>query len=138
MKKHLFPLALLACLLCLLFDLMVWGAVKDLPDVGASLRRGAERGAPLALTYMVIGEQVDSFVPSLHAFGLDLAGVAFQDGNQRMKDDPNVALPLVFERTWNGAHRFIKLCFWGFPVLALLSAFLWWRRPRKVSLMGRR
>lgn len=138
MKIRLHLVALLAFVVSLLFNLVFWGAVKDLPDVGSSLRHGAERSAPLALSYMFIGEQVDAIVPPLQRFGLDLAGVAFAEGTQRMKDDPNVALVLAFERTWNGTHRMVKFFYWACPVFGVLALILWLRRPKKVRMMGRR
>jgi len=126
-------------LLALLFDLVVWGGVKTIPEVGPKIRQIAQTQAPLVLTYMVIGEQLDAVVPALGRFGADYASQAFGDVVQRIKDDPNVAVIALFDSNTNSQQATVKAMFWAVPVLLVLFLIFWWRRPRQVtSMSGRR
>ena len=138
MKIRIHWVAGLFWFLCLLFDLTVWGAVKDLADVGPKIRATAQNQAPLALTYMVVGEQLDRLVPGLGSFGKDYAEQAFADVLPRIKDDPNIAIVALLDRTTNRQHFTVRMAYWGMPVLLALFVLLWWRRPRQVRMMGSR
>jgi hypothetical protein len=123
----------------LLFDLVVWGGVKAIPEVGPKIRQVAQTQAPLVLTYMVVGEQLDALVPGFGQFGTDYATQAFGDVFQRIKDDPNVAVIALFQANANPQQSIVKIMFWAVPVLLVLFLFFWWRRPRQVtSFSGRR
>lgn len=139
MTRFLHWYALVLFLLVLGYDFVVWGAASRLPDeVGPHLLNSAQREAPLAYFYMRVGASVDQAVPALDNWGLHAANVALADGFAHIKDDPAVAMDLVFSQTWNLHHAVLKFCHWAAPVLALISLVFWLRRPKKVRMMGRR
>jgi hypothetical protein len=137
MKNRLHVIALVLFVLCFLYDIVVWGGVHSLPDVGSAIAESARREAPLAATYIAIGSIVDSALPSLAAFGSARLADAFGDGFERIRADPTVAMDLIFSSSWNAAHSWIKLMYWATPILLLLAVILWVRRPRQVRVLRR-
>ena len=138
MKNKLHIVTGVLWLAILFFDLVVWGGVKAIPDIGPKIRDAAQNQAPLALTYMVIGEQLDTLVPGLGSFGTDYAADAFYEVTPRIKEDPNLAIALLFDRSTNARHSTVHFMFWAMPVMFVLFLLFWWMRPRKVSMMGSR
>jgi hypothetical protein len=138
MLRNLHWLALVLLVLALAFDFTVWGGAARLPDVGPLLLRSAQREAPVVRFYMLVGQPLDAAVSACDRFGQDHATAAFSDGFQRIKDEPAVAMDLIFSNTWNSSHATIKTVFWATPVLVVLWFVFWLRRPKKVSLMSRR
>lgn len=138
MKPRLHLIALILFFICLGYDLVVWGALPQFPGVGASITASAQREAPLALAYITLGGLVDAAVPSLQTFGAQRLTAALGDGFARISEDPEVAMDLIFNTTWNAAHRWLKTMYWAAPFLFVLSLLLWWRRPRQVSTLAHR
>lgn len=137
MKNRLHVIALILFVVCFLYDIVVWGGVQGLPDVGPAIADSAQREAPLAATYIALGSAVDSALPSLGAFGSARLVDAFADGFERIRADPTVAMDLIFSSTWNASHSWIKLMYWATPILLLLSLILWVRRPKQVRMLRR-
>ena len=137
MKNRLHVIALVLFVLCFLYNLVVWGSVRVLPEVGPSIADSARREAPLATTYITLGDILDSAVPSLQAFGSERLTAAFGEGFERIRADPTVAMDLIFDTTWNASHRWIKTMYWAAPVLLLLTLILWVRRPKAVHMVRR-
>lgn len=137
MKRYLHLLATLLFALCLLFDLVVWGAAPTLADIGPSLQRSANREAPLVAGYMWLGSRLDAALPVLGRTGADVLHTALADSVQRIQEDPPVAMDLIFSTTNNRTHSWVKLLVHAAPLLLVLSLFLWWRRPRQVSFIRR-
>lgn len=137
MKRHLHLIALIFFVVSLLYDIVIWGALPLLPDVGASIVASARREAPLAATYISIGRGLDDAFPSLQAFGAQRLAGALGDGFERIRDDPTVAMDLIFGTTWNRQHRWIKTVYWAAPFFLLLFIVSWLRRPRQVSALNR-
>jgi len=122
--------------LVLAFNCVVWGAAARLPDeVGAHLLNSARREGPIVYAYMTVGGALDQALPALDSWGQRRATAALSEGFARIKEDPTVAMDLVFSQTWNPAHATLKLCHWAAPVLAVLSLVFWLRRPTRVNLM---
>jgi len=125
-------------LLVLAYDLVVWGGAARLPDVGPRLLGSARQESPLVYLYMFAGGALDQAVPALDQWGQQHAAAALSDGFERIKQDPAVAMDLVFSQTWNSHHAMLKFCHWAAAALAVLSLVFWLRRPKKVSLIGGR
>ena len=136
MKHRLYLVALGLFVITLFYDVVVWGALPRLPEVGASIAASARREAPLATTYIAIGGGIDAAVPALQAFGEQRLTTAFGEGFERIRGDATVAMDLIFRRTWNTQHRWLKTMYWAPPVLLLLSIVLWLRRSRQVRVFG--
>lgn len=137
MKGKLHIVTGIAFLLVMFYNLVVWGGVKDLPKVGPKIRETAQTQAPLVITYMFLGEQLDRAVPALGDFGRDYAAQAFESAVPRIEEDSNMAVVALFEGLGNSRGGTVHLMFWLGPILLVLFLIFWWRRPRKVSLMGR-
>lgn len=138
MMKRLHWVMLILFVWALAYDLIVWGAAGRLPDVGDKLRMSAQRNALLATIYMAGGGALDAAVPALETWGAERAQAALELGIQRIKDDPNVAMDLIFSQSWNSTHTMLKFMYWAAPVLGLLALVAWSRRPKKISLIGGR
>jgi hypothetical protein len=138
MKRHLHVAALVLFALSLLYDLVVWGALPLVPEVGDDIVASANREAPLAATYILLGSPLDSAFSSLQAFGEARLTAALSEGFPRIKADSTVAIDLIFNTTWNAQHSWLKMVYWMPPLMLVLAAIFWWRRPRKVVTFGRR
>jgi len=118
------------------WNFATWGAAAAVPDVGAKLQHSAQREALLATVYMNAGTIMDAALPPLDSWGSRYVESALSDGYPRIREDPSVAIDLVFSQTWNAKHLILKIMYWAAPVLAVLTLIFWARRPRKVSLMS--
>lgn len=122
----------------LAYDLAVWGAAAGLPDIGGALRASAQRQALLAHVYMSAGAELDAALPVMADWGEQRAQTALAPGFERIKEDPMVSMDLIFSNSWNSTHVMLKVMYWAAPLFGIIALVLWSRRPRKVSLMGRR
>jgi hypothetical protein len=136
MRRNLHLIALVLFLVSLGYNLLVWGAVPLLPEVGDAIAGSARREAPLAATYIALGSPIDAVVPGLQAFGERRLTAALGEGFERIDADSTVAMDLIFSTTWNVQHRWLKTMFWLAPLLLLVTFVLWLRRPRKVRALG--
>ena len=138
MKRHLHTIATLLFALCLLFDLVVWGAAPTLPEIGPAIHQSANREAPVVAGYIWLGSYLDAALPALGRSGGAVLQRALEPSVERIHEDPATAMDVIFNTTNNRAHWWIKFLFNAAPVLLVLSLLLWWRRPRKISLIGGR
>jgi hypothetical protein len=102
------------------------------------MAESAHREAPLASAYMSLGTRLDAAVVPLQSFGIARLTAAFGEGFERIRDDPSVAMDLVFTTTWNFTHRWLKTMYWAPPLLLVLTLLLYLMRPRQVRTLGRR
>ena len=138
MKKYLHWWATVAFLLAFAYDAIVWSAAARIPDVGDKIQKSAHREALLANVYMAAGAPLVTAAPLFDAWGQDAFQAAVSQGFPRIQEDPSVAIDLIFSENWNARHRTLKTMYWVPPILAVLAVVLWIRRPKKISLMGRR
>lgn len=138
MKVRLHLLAFLLLLASLLYDLVIWGAVPALDEVGPAIADSARREAPLAATYIALGAPIDGAIPFLRSFGQERLTTALAEGFERIREDRTVAMDLIFGASWNNQHRWIKTMYWAPLPLLLLTLVLWLRRPRQVHTLATR
>ncbi|MEO6688420.1 MAG: hypothetical protein ABIS07_12900 [Dokdonella sp.] len=138
MKRRLYVIALVLFVASLLYDLIVWGALPLLPDVGTSIVESAGREAPIAATYVALGRHIDAAIPALQAFGQHSLTAAIGEGFERIRGDSTVAIDLIFNTTWNAQHRWLKTMYWAPLFFLLLTLIFWARRPKQVRTLGRR
>jgi hypothetical protein len=138
MKRNLHVIALVLFVFFLLYDIVVWGAAPLVPDVGDDIVGSANREAPLAATYILLGRALDGSMPALQAFGESRLTAALSEGFPRIRADSTVAMDLIFNTTWNVQHRWLKTVYWFPPLLLVATLLLWWRRPRQVTTMRSR
>lgn len=137
MKSRLHAIALVLFAISFLFDIIVWGAVDALGEVGENIADSARREAPLATTYIAIGGVVDSVIPPLRGFGDAFLSDALSPGFDRIRDGTSGTMDLVFGPSWNAAHGWLKTMYWATPVTLLLAVVLWTRRPRAIRTIRR-
>jgi hypothetical protein len=135
MKTRLHVFALILFALIFLYDIVVWGGVYALPDVGAGIADSARREAPLAATYIAIGHALDSAAPGLESYGSARLADALSEGFERIRADPTVAMDLIFGSSWNASHSWLKTAYWGAPILLVLTLILWVRRPKQLHAL---
>ncbi len=138
MRRHLHTIALILLGLALLFDLVLWGAVPDLPEVGPQIARSANSEAILASTYMALGAYLDAAVSGLHAFGTHMMTDALSPGFARIIEEPSVAMDLILNSTFNRSHEWVKTMYWAPPVLLVVFGILFAFRPKQVKLIRTR
>ena len=124
--------SLLVWLLSLLVNLAFWAGVAGSAVLGPSLREPLRMQAPLAYSYLLIGEALAA------PLGMTASMAAFAETNverhAHVTERPAVAVDrLMAARSgWLGAMHLAPL--WLLPVVG----FLWWRRPRKLQTFGGR
>ncbi len=138
MKSRLYLIALALFVVSLLYNLVVWGAMPRLPGVGPSIVDSARREAPLATTYIAIGDRIDGAFAPAQAFGAQRLNAALSEGFARIAEDHTVAMDLIFNTTWNSTHRWLKTAYWAAPFFLLLTIVMWMLRPRQVRVLARR
>ncbi len=138
MKRRLYLIAFGLFLPCFAYDLVTWGAMRSLPVVGPSIANAALREAPIATTYLWLGQPLDDAVPPLRKLGAEELSFAFAEGWSELRNDPTAAMDLVLGSSWSAAHGRFKFLYRAAPALLLLAAILWWFRPKPIRLMGQR
>jgi hypothetical protein len=138
MKKYLHWWVTLLFVLAFAFDAIVWSAAVRIPDVGDKLMKSVHRQALLANVYIAAGTPLVAVASPVDAWGQQYFQSAASEGFARIQEDSFVAVDLFFTEDWNARHRTLKTMYWVPPVLAVLAIVLWIRRPKKISLMGRR
>lgn len=138
MRRHLHTIALVLVMLTLLLNLILWGAVPNLPDVGLHIERSAHSEAILASTYIFLGGFLDAFVSSLEHFGASVMTTALGEAFPLIIQDPNLAMDTILSMTFNSTHRWIRILYWSPPILFIIYAVLWLFRPREVKLIKTR
>lgn len=138
MKRRLYIIALALFVVSLLYDLVVWGSLPLLPEVGSSIVDSAGREAPIATTYIALGKHLDAAMPALQAFGQERLTAAIGEGFERIHADSTVAMDLIFNTTWNAQHRWLKTMYWAPAFFLFLTIIFWARRTKQVRTLGRR
>ena len=138
MRRYLHTIALGLFVLTFLLDTILWGAVPDLPEVGASIAFSANKEAVLATIYMAIGSHLDTAVAVFRDFGTDMMTEALHEGFARIIEEPNVAMDLILSSSFNRTHGWVKALYWAPPILLVLYAVLFALRPKQVKLIRTR
>ncbi len=138
MRRYLHSIALVLLGLSLLFDLVLWGAVPDLPEVGPQIAHSAHSEAILASTYMALGGYLDAAIRGFHEFGTHMMSDALSPGFPRIIEDPNVAMDLILNSNFNRSHGWVKTLYWAPPILLVVFAVLFALRPKQVKLIRTR
>lgn len=125
-------IASLLLALTLALNAAFWGGVGLSPALGSVVRQPLPMQAPLAYTWLLIGENLG------RPLGLQDSLVAFAEGN--IEDLPRVVEggPLAVERLLQSQAGWIGILH-GAPLILLpITVFLWWRRPRGLKTFGGR
>ena len=123
----------LLALVFLGFDLYLWGGLAITPVVGKALREEASLRSPLAATYLFAGRK------TVNALGREDASVAFAARQIRagVLSDPGPQ-EVVVQRVLAAQSATGTLCYYGAPILLLLSLALHVRRQKPIRSFGAR
>ena len=138
MRKHLHKIAFVLLLIALMIDLVIWGAVPDLPDIGGHMAKSAHAEAILASTYMAVGTPLDAAVGSFHGIGTSLMTAAMEPLREQIVAEPNLAMDLTLSGQANGALGWVRTFYWAPSILLVLFLILWATKPKVVSLIRKR
>lgn len=138
MRKHLPTIALVLFLSVFFLDLMLWGAVPALPDVGPLIEQSANTEAVLASLYMALGTPLDEFLPSLGRFGAQMMTRGLEGSFEQIIEAPNLAMDLILHGSYNPTHGWIRMFYWASPAMLVVFLVLWATKPKKVSLIRKR
>ena len=133
MGKTIRWLAWLLFALFLAHDLYAWGGLAITPDFGTKLRQQASLRSPLAATYLFAGRK------SVEALNRRDAAVAYAARHMRptLFTEPGPPETLL-DRTLSAQSATGTLCYYGAPLLLLLSLALHATRQKQVRSFGRR
>ncbi|MEZ5460650.1 hypothetical protein [Dokdonella sp.] len=138
MRKHLHKIAFVLFLLALFGDLVIWGAVPDLPEIGAHMVKSAHAEAILASTYIALGTPLDGLFGSLHGIGTSLMTDATEPFVEHILSEPNLAMDLTLSGSANSALGWIRTFYWAPPILLVVFLALFATKPKVVSLIRKR
>lgn len=133
MKGKAYLVAGILFLLTLAYDLFLWGGLSRTAALGPLVTQGAQREVSLAGIYLPVGRLL------LDAVGLgpqarDFAQARFASLEPRLLANPAAAMDTLV----SGLPASVRLPYYGAPVLLLLFAVLFWRRPRVVHTIRTR
>lgn len=129
--------ALFGCLflVCLVIDVLSFGALVSEPGIGPPLAASARAQSPLAHTYMVLGAPVVDSIPELQTCGQAAAGAAFGDSYSAISARPEAAIELLFSESRGPLYALYVLFFWGAPLFLALTLAAWLLRTRHTHLI---
>ncbi|MBB5207138.1 hypothetical protein [Chiayiivirga flava] len=133
MKRRLHLIAAVLFLLLLADQWLVWGGLGRAPAVGPAVLAAADREVSLASVHVLIGEWLVRSA-GLDETAIDVAQARFAQVLPGVLANPAAALDVATARM-PGSVRFGYI---GAPVMLVLTALLWWRRPRSVHLVRTR
>jgi hypothetical protein len=133
MKRRLHLIAAALFVLSLAYDFYLWGGLARVPGLGPIMLQAAQREVSLAGVYLPVGLAI------VDATGLADAAAAsaadsFSTAQARVLANPDAAMDAILE----GMPPDAAAAYYGAPILLLVSAVLWWRRPRVVHTMRSR
>ncbi len=133
MKSKLHLIAGVLFVWALLYNFYLWGGLARTSTLGPLMVETTQRELALAGVYLPVGLWL-----------VDTAGVAdsaatfanarFGALETRVLANPAAAMDTLL----SGMPVGVRSAYYGAPILLLLFAFLWWRRPRGVHVIGRR
>lgn len=132
MRKRLHAILGILFVLALLFDFYAWGGLSKTPALGRIVTDATSRELALATVYVPAGATLLD-LSGLGTSAASFAQEAFAPLEARLLANPAAAMEtLVVEMpTW------LKLPYYGAPLLLVAFALAWWRRPRVVHTFGR-
>ena len=117
--------------ICFSYDLYLWGGLKATPRVGVLLMREARVTAPLAATYMALGEKMNSVLRLT-----DNAKKFAERHFPQIVAQPEQLESLAVTRVLAAQRGWGSFCYRMFPVLLVLSLLLHWWRQKPIRSFG--
>lgn len=126
-KLHLVAAVLFA--LTLFYDLFLWGGLARTPALGYLVTQGTQREVSLAGIYVPLGRMLVDNTGMARAAG-EFAQARFASLEARLLANPAAAMDTLISNLPSN----VRVAYYGAPILLLVTAFLWWRRPRGVHM----
>ncbi len=120
-----------AGLFCLVFAMLSFGGAAQ---VQPPVAKQARDESPLAQTYIVLDRHASS-LPTVEHMSRGLADACFSAAYAEIAANPEVGLHLLFTQSRGPLAGLAKACYWGAPILLLISLVLYFTRPRTISLI---
>lgn len=125
----------LALLASLILNLLVFGGLARLPQIGNVFRESARREAAWAYAYMRVGEEIGKQAPPWDRVSQQLAMWAFGDRFITVRTTPLLAMAEI-RRPVRGVRALIQYNRVLTPWLFLVWLLSWLLRSRKVRSLG--
>ncbi|HVF35807.1 MAG TPA: hypothetical protein VND91_10835 [Candidatus Saccharimonadia bacterium] len=137
MKRNLHWLLLVALLVALAFDAIVWSAAAQMPGSGIHLYRSARREAPLTYFYMLAGRPLRA-LPPLRDYGDAYAQHALSGVADEITMKPELAMEIAHGSGSAGKLATLQWMHYAPPLLFVAWLVAYLRRPKAVHLVARR
>lgn len=135
-KPRWYAWATALAVLALLIDIYAFAGLGRVPGVGERVAAQARLQSPLMDTYLVAGRYTLRATPFMRGVSDALAASTWGRAFEPIRRKPSLALYLLDSQADGLVHDLMVPIYWAPAVLFLLALLGWWRRPRKVSLMG--
>ena len=122
-------------LLCFVIDLLTFGGMVREAGIGPAIAQSARAEAPLVHTYVVLGTPIVKAIPGASTAGQSIADAAFGDAYPQILATPDAAVALLFSASIGPMRALLMLCYWGAPVLLVLTILAWIFRTRHTHLI---
>lgn len=133
MKGRLHIVAALLFVLLLADQWLVWGGLGRAPGVGPAVLAAADREVSLASVHVLVGQWLVRSA-GLDETAIDIAQARFDSVLPDILANPVAALDIANA----GMPGNVRFGYIGAPLMLLVAAVLWWRRPRSVHLVRTR
>jgi hypothetical protein len=122
-------------LLFLLIDALTFAGLAHLPGVGNAVAASADAEAPIAHTYIELGDPLVAASPVLQNVGAAMADAAFGDSYAAIQARPAAASDLLFSESRGPLSALFMLSYWGAPLLLAFTLVAWLFRTRQTHLI---
>jgi hypothetical protein len=133
MKGKLHVIAGILFALALFYDLFVWGGLARTDRLGPAVVEATQREVSLAGFYVPAGRALVG-VTGLADAARDSAQGTFASREDSLLKNPAA----LMDNLLSDLPFAVKAGYYGAPLLLLVLAVLWWRRPRSVHMIGPR
>lgn len=133
MAKHARRVVAALFWIALAVSLLGWGGLVLDPEIGPTVLRALSKEGMLAAAYAWAGSGLVGLL------GLDSIAISFAEGRfgglyDEIRANPAAAMDILSR----GMSTLTAACHYGAPVLALLWALMWWRRPPEIKTFAAR
>ncbi len=121
----------------LLSNMVIYGGIPSLPEVGTTLERAVSKQEQILNLYMR-GGQLLLQIPGLQSISHQVLTSALQEGFAEISVDAGNAALILTERSYNRTHSMLHLLRWATPILFLAALIGQFFRPRQIHSLGAR
>ena len=131
MGKRIRLLFWLLTAICFAYNFYLWGGLEATPVIGRSLMREAPFQSPLAATYMFLGRKINKTIGRRQE-AQEFAARRFPE----LIAHPELVQNLAVSRFLAAQSTPGTLCYYGAPILLVLSFVLHARRQKPIRSLG--